>query len=430
MPKSGRRFWRSEFGWILVVTAVIGLGFWWVPGGSNVSNDTFSASPSGKLAFFRVIQRTHSRTTRSLEHLIPANGNARAIVILGPARAPNKREWSELHDWVYYGGSLLFAARWSEPAVDLGPFDLKIRQSGTSSTADSDQEADESLDDQADQDKQATEDKKGGTQQAETESSTETAEELNFSFNSKATTDLVEGDVTWNSLGYIEIGNPDDTEVLVSVDDEPQVVRREIGSGFVVVAATDEIFVNQSLVEETSGLLAFRILEKAVVVGDVSFNESLNRMGTPKVFGILFDPSFRPITLQFVLFTVLFGWWGSRRFGPAEEINVTHRRSISEHAEALGTMHYKVGSGDCALQWYFEYFRKKLRLDSIAMTGQEESAVLARQAGVDESEVVELLNRVNENIERRVPSSATAAALIRSLARLKNRISRSSTQPK
>ncbi len=439
MAKTGRRFWRNEFSWIVAVTVVIGLGFWWIPGGANLSNDTFSAFPSGKLAFYRVIQRTHPHTTRSLEELIPSNSGTDAIVILGPQRYPNKEEWDELYDWVYYGGSLILAARWDEPIVDLGTFDLKIVQSGMASivttketvvippeddgtTADQETVTIESEDKTQNEESEQKE-----TKAAETESDSPTSVDFESLFVVLAETELVEGEVNWNSRGSIDIENADDVEVLVTADGKPQVVRREVGSGYIVVSATDEIFSNQSMVEETSGLLAYRIFEKAVVVGDVSFNESLNRAGGPKVFGILFDPEFRPVTLQLVLFTVLFGWWGSRRFGPAEVINIEHRRSISEHAEALGTMHYKVGSGDRALQWYLEYFRKKLRLDSIATTGQKESSVLARQAGVDESEVIELLNSVNENIERRVPTSANAAALIRSLARLKNKISPSQT---
>ena len=244
-------------------------------------------------------------------------------------------------------------------------------------------------------------------------------------------TDLLAGTAYWQSEAWIEVEEDDDnTTVLVEQDDRPQAILREIGYGYVIVASSDYVFCNLAAMKRSANRqLAWRLLEKGEPAGPVYFDETLNSSGAPTVFGILFNSRLRPFTLQLLLATILFGWWGSRRFGPIEEHEDATRRNIREHATALGQMHYQVKAGAHAVKQSFDLFKADMRLTTTEPT--RHAAILASRSGRSASEVDDLLNRVSfpANFHGRLPNGE-AADLLKSIALLRARIERRTQEEK
>ena len=186
----------------------------------------------------------------------------------------------------------------------------------------------------------------------------------------------------------------------------------------IVVVASDYIFTNRSLTADNNGLLAFRILEAAAPLGPVYFDESMNAAGAPQVVGILLEEPFRLMTLQLLMVTFLFGWMASRRFGPLRTSEATARRSLVEHAEALGNLHFKVGSGSSLVTSYLEFFRRELGLRRAAGGTLERDPRASRNntERAEETEKIDqtLLEASSPNLSRdRVGESVTFLARLR-----------------
>ena len=311
--------------WGAAFVALLLLGYELIPTpGVRAPFDSFSEGAAGKKAFFLVAEELLTDVRRSSDSLIPDDENADTLVMLGPARYPDRAQWQTLYDWVSQGRALVFAARWQDPAVELEPFGIEVVPKTTTPP-----------DDDGDDDAIETE--------------------------------LVGGFFEWRSQGEVRttptgLTGATDATVELSEDGSPQVVWRPIGDGAIVVVASDYIFTNRSLTVDNHGLLAFRILESAAPLGPVYFDEVMNAAGAPRVVGILLEEPFRLMTLQLLIVTFLFGWMASRRFGPLHTSEAIARRSLVEHAEALGNLHFKVGSGSSLVASYLEFFRRELGL--------------------------------------------------------------------
>ena len=210
-------------------------------------------------------------------------------------------------------------------------------------------------------------------------------------------------------------------------------VRLAAGQGIIVVSTSDVVFTNDELAREDheSALLAVEILRALGDSTSIVFDESLNISGTPKVFGILFDTRVRPVTLQIILCVLLFGWWGSRRFGPPRRAEATSRRSIREHALALGNVYYKAGAGAHAMRQYLEFFRREVVSRRLAL--QQEGGIassrtgriarsIARAASLEEGEVRRVLERAESASRMNKLSAADLARIIRSLAGIREKL--------
>ena len=77
--------------------------------------------------------------------------------------------------------------------------------------------------------------------------------------------------------------------------------------------------------------------------------------------GVLFSPSLRIGTLQLVLVAVLGIWLAFYRFGPAEDVSTLQRRSLTESAQAVGNLQYRLNDGGAVIRSYLEYIRSQLR---------------------------------------------------------------------
>ena len=417
--------WQAEWAWLAGVVLLLVLGFWWFPGQTSDATDTFSTAAGGKRAFFTLAERLTPPATRTVENLSEYAGDADTMCILGPARYPDADEWDWLTDWVSFGNTLVFAARQDDPAVDLMYFGVRVvpderllkKRGGKK------KESDESRDSARDNDGPEGQNKDSNKEETKTDADKKLGPRPRSIFGeADVQTPLATGKFHWQSAGHIETGSQRG-EVLVTVDGKPQVLRLPFGQGTLIVCSSDYVFTNKSLASDDNGLLAFRILE-AGNPHAVVFDESLNASGAPKIFGLLFLPIVRPIILQILLLAVLFCWLGFRRFGAAAVQMSAEHRSMTEHATSLGNLHLKAGTGRRAMQWYLEYFRNELRLHYAADSGVAEAALLARRAGTDEHATALLLGNVRDALGHDRLAGGRAAALIRELAVIKNKLDR------
>jgi Domain of unknown function (DUF4350) len=423
--------WHIEWAWLIAVLFVILLGFSWLPGRARDKLDSYSPTPRGKSAFFALVQRYVEKTSRQERALIPSGDpdGARTLVILGPARYPTDPEWKRLHGWVARGNTVVFAARLQEPRVELKGFGLRIvpaRPLGLGVkkkiaevllSKPGEDEMPASKDTDKDADKNAPKKKKGAGASLDAKVRTSPLER-------KIKTKLVVGDVRWFSAGRIKIDPSvkSRVRVLVESDSGDQAVVAAVGKGRIVVVASDEIFVNQShLLGGDHPVLAYRLFEQRGGSGAVVFDEYLNITGTPKVFGLLFEAMLRPITLQLLLVAALFGWWGSRRFGPPLPPSNAPRRSMVEHAEALGNLHFRAGTGGRAVAAYLEYWRAEMHLGGAASSQQQQIAVIARRAGRLPEDVTQLLRMAAAAAQQTQVPAAQASLIIRELSGLKQK---------
>jgi hypothetical protein len=133
------------------------------------------------------------------------------------------------------------------------------------------------------------------------------------------------------------------------------------------------------------------------------------------VVGVLLEGPLRLPTLQLLIVALLFGWMVSRRFGPLVRKGRSARRSLVEHAEALGSLHYKVQTGASLLSSYLEYFSRELGL---AYRTGPKGRVLedVRGRGKDAKETISRAIRASKS---RSLDRARVAEVIRSLAALR-----------
>lgn len=429
----GKRNSRIEWAWLIAVLFMILLGFSWLPGRARDKLDSYSPTPRGKSAFYALVQRYVKGTSRHERTLIPAGDKRRTLVILGPARYPKEREWKRLHAWVKKGNTLVFAARLQDPNVELSGFGLHIApadrpvsklitklktkiKDAVSAKPENDDLFDGVDDDDDDDDK-----KKNGTGASHKIKKSRSPLEL------KIQTKLVAGDIRWFSTGRIKISGDAKPQVrtLITSDGGDQAVVATVGAGRIVVVASDEIFTNQShLLGKDHAVLAYRLFEQRKAQTPVVFDEHLNVTGTPKVFGLLFEEMLRPITLQLILLAALFGWWGSRRFGPPMPPANAPRRSIVEHAEALGNLHYRAGTGARSVAAYLEYWRAEMHLGGAPSSQNQQIGVIARRAGRAPEDVAELLRIASAAAQQLGVPAAQATHIIRELSRLKHQMQR------
>jgi len=367
--------------WPLAVVALLGLQVWFPDLGDDILHDTFSNTAEGKRAFFRLVNEYAEYTDRNQQPLtrVLPDGVGDTLCILGPQRWPTDAEWDAILDWVSAGGQLVFACR-GETERSIPRLEIRyLPRSGTGPP-------DDSL---------------------------------------PPETDLVSQDTTaWWTDGRLLA--PQGDEVL-SYDGTPQVVVQQWGQGRVVVSASPLIFSNQLLTYGDNPALAYRMLELAGDVWAVTFDESLNKTGTPKTVALLFDDELRPITLQLMLLLVLYGWWNSQRFGPLLPLAASPRHNIVEHADALGVAYWRQQSGEVVLRHYLSALRGMMPRLSGGPRGAA-LALAAERMQCEPRELEEQLAAAEKATRRSRLDRRTAAKIIRRLAPLRKAL-RSQRKP-
>jgi hypothetical protein len=379
--------WRAEWPWLAALLLLLTLHFWFPRINSGGGRDTYGIGGEGKKAFYQLIDGNYWLVWRNSEpigSLVDSLDRSAALCILGPARYPTHAEWQQISAWVQRGGSLLFAARYRDPAVEIDTLKIKIEE------AKSEAEKEEVDDDGLAQMLDAIDSTLSGTKGS-----------------------------GWLTHGKIDSSGG---TVLVSSGGTPQAVVQQHGAGKIVILASDFVFSNQSLAwnDFRNSVLAVRLFEAA---GDSSneivFDESLNESGTPKVVAILLNPTLRPLTVQLLIGLLIFGWWRSRRFGSVESAEVSARQNIVDHTDALGNLYYRTHDSLGVLRSYLRQLSWELRLKR---SKGREATVLGPIAARLERSTDDVRNEIRDasqaargkNLDR-----ASAAAFIRRLATIR-----------
>lgn len=373
--RAARAIAASRWLWLLALTAALSLHFWFPRIDMGPLHDTYSVEIGGRNAFFQLAERRFLYVDRNVAPLTRISTDLEpehTLCVLGPARAPRPEEWQALSAWVKGGGSLLIAATWESPALDLDGLDVKV----------------------------VARDSIEGTP--------------------TSTLLPAAAPLHWKTKGEVET-KAAGAEVLVQVDKSPQAVRIPHGAGQVLVIASDYLFSNASLDDRDvrNGVLAFRLLEAAGATEAVVFDESLNATGTPKVVAILLDPALRPATVQALACLLLFAWLGNRRFGGRLAPASPPRTNIAEHTDALGNLYYRVRDGAGVLARYAEQFRGELRLKPGATQDERVIAHLAQRAGMEQGALRDVLEELTDALNKPRISRRNAARLIQRLARIR-----------
>lgn len=397
--------WRTLAGWPLIVGFLFLLGIWWLPGPDTSSTDSYSVTHVGKKAFYRVLRDMHGELTRTPERLADFEHPVGTYLILGPARYPTAKEWDSLTEQVARGMTLVFAARDEEPALKVPQLMFEVASFETpfpdAKGADNEQE-------DADDDDEGPNRLKNFRRRFDREKL------------SPAESSLL-SNATWNGDAYLRI-NDQLWQTLLSVNGHPRVATRKHGFGSVVVCSSDNLFSNFAMLDKDRALLAYRVVEAGSIKTPIAFDESLNATGVPRVFGNLFAPELRAISLQLFLMLALFGWAESRRFGPPAPELDPPRRSIVEHALALGSLYYRAHAGAQVLRRWLEWFRLELHWQSKEALNTHDLEVLARWSRMPVDEVRDILKKAVAEAKNPEAKNSAVALLIQRLAQLRERI--------
>ncbi len=356
--------------WPLATLAAVSLHFWFPETPTGITHDTYSPTAEGQKAFFRLVAAQPDnivvwRNRRPLTLVLAELDGEDNLCILGPERPPSSEEWSALIDWVRQGGSLLYACR-GDKEQDIPWLKVKYVPSPPEEDA------------------------------LEPKTHLLPAQQL-----------------AWWTDGKLEARN---AAPLVEYDGTVQAVRVNYGNGRAVIVASALPFSNQLMSYGDNSALAIRLLESAGPLDFVTFDESLNSSGSAKVVGILFDPLLRPITIQIVIVTMLFGWRHSRRFGPPTRSDVTARQNIVEHTDMVGNWYWKSRDGHSVLKAYLRQLTSLLKLKTFKGNEDRVLEPIARRSGRDTATLRKELQQAYQAVRFKRVERRSAAKIIRRLA--------------
>lgn len=115
--KKKRRLLQSDTFWGLTAAFLVVLQFWWLPGEDGSAADSYSTTVDGKLGLYRVLSQLYPRVERDALLVVPKEQSC--MVLISPDRYPNEKEQAELYQFVYNGGTLVFAPNWDEPEFEM-----------------------------------------------------------------------------------------------------------------------------------------------------------------------------------------------------------------------------------------------------------------------------------------------------------------------
>ncbi len=456
-----RRLLQSDVMWAAAVVMLVLLQFWWIPGDAGSAADSYSNTVDGKLGLYNVLSQLFPDVKRESEALIPRIGSE--LMILGPDRYPSTQEQQQLYAFVTSGGTLVFAPKYADVEVDLTllgiktsvrPLDAAIEslvpngppngsQPPAGAMIDSTSDATNStgnaapvnsVDSDSGSENKATSDSPPATVPTTTASVVPPAVEsplaLPESPEVTVSSTLADGTVTFRSNAMVVTQGEDWEKIVTTVSGQTLAAVRPVGFGQILVCASPDVFSNRSLLQQDARRLAVRIVERGRTAPHsptwinsagppgIVISEYFNASDSFQNTGVLLSPSLRMGTLQLLLVTVLAIWMAFHRFGPAKYVTNSRRRTLTESAQSVGNLQYRLRDGGTIVGNYLEYMNSQLRRRYGSLLRVDDTTALARRSGMEEQEVRENLQRAKELVSRRRVSSSEASRSIRWLCRL------------
>jgi hypothetical protein len=473
--KKKRRLLQSDTFWGLAAALLVLLQFWWLPGEDGSAADSYSTTVDGKLGLYRTLSQLFPDVTREAVKVLPAQ--SATLILVAPDRYPNEKEQQQIYEFVYNGGDLLFAPNWlsyewtalNEPPPEvllpsLG-IHLKYRSNITlaaaiaavattapgatpatttpdgattaedpssSTTTDSQNTASSTPETDGSPPTNPT----AGSTPVTTANTGVTAEDNKDGRGVAvhASSSLVTDYIDFQATAELQLPTLFTTETLLtSSNGTVEAATWQLGSGRVLVCSSADLFSNRAMLFKGSRRLAVRMVERcsakeedeystsnsqpAIVISEY-FSASDSFQNT----GILFSPTLRIGTLQLLLVAILGIWMAFHRFGPALFVTNSQRRSLTESAQAVGNLQYRLSDGGTVVRSYLDYMTSRLRRRYGSLLRLDQPEQIANRAGMDVEEVRAQLHEAHLMAESGQLPSAKAAAMLRWLARLQQRL--------
>lgn len=391
--KKKRPLRQSDMFWGLAAASLVLLQFWWLPGEDGSVADSYSTTVDGKLGLYRMLSELFPRVERDAMHVVP--GTPASMLLIAPDRYPGEKEEQQIRQFVYDGGNLLFAPNENQLDVSFPSLGIFVT-------------SDPGLDN---------------------EEVTETGElvgpsELIESAEAVETT-------SFRNRARVNLPSHDTTETLLQTSGRVTAATWTMGAGRIVVCSSPDLFSNRSMLFKDSRRLAVRLVERCVMGVDaeqsdtdsaIVMNEYFNASDSYRNTGVLLSPVLRIGTLQLLLVAVLGIWLAFHRFGPAIEVSTTQRRSLTESAQAIGNLQYRLRDGGASVRAYLDYLRSQLRRRYGSQLRLDQAEALALRADMDTVEVREKLKEAQVMAESSQLSASRAAAMLRWLSLLHQRL--------
>lgn len=250
-------------------------------------------------------------------------------------------------------------------------------------------------------------------------------------FNTDST--LVEGAVSWRTRASVETASTNATILVKSTAGTPQAASWNYGSGRVVVCASPDVFSNRSMLDETRAELAIRLVEythaphATAITSDtptpIVISEFLNASDAYRGTAVLLNPSLRSGTLQLLTIALLVGWFGFYPFGPARKITAHRRRSLTESATAVGNLQFRSSNGNEVIERYLDYFKTRLQRLFGRSVGIDDTPAIAVRANMEADDVRRRITAATQLAKDNSTSNPEAAAAIRDLCQILDRLS-------
>ena len=458
--KKKSRLLQSDIFWGMGAALLVLLQFWWLPGEDGSAADSYSTTVDGKLGLYRTLSQLFPRVDRDALNVVPRD--SATLILVAPDRYPNEKEQQELYEFVYNGGSLLFAPNWLSPepsdensipqrvtisslGIDLSyrpvnssvvmtvPTPVATSPVATSPVATSPVATSPVGTPVTPMippvvDSSVPPGPAGGTSSP----GTPAVEKENIGTEIVATSGLVEGNVDFRSTAILHLPGHLTTETLLtSATGDAEAAAWTMGLGRVVVCSSADLFSNRSMLYKASRRLAVRLVEKctpdpenatASVTPSIVLSEYFNASDSYQNTGILFSPTLRIGTLQLLLVAILGIWMAFHRFGPAAEITTTQRRSLTESAQAVGNLQYRLRDGGTVVRSYLDYMNSQLRRRYGSFLRLDQSEHIANRSGMNVDEVRSQLQEAQRMSESAEMPAARVASMLRWLARLQQRL--------
>jgi len=475
--KKKRRLLQSDTFWGLAAALLVLLQFWWLPGEDGSAADSYSTTVDGKLGLYRTLSQLFPQVTREAVKVVPAQ--SATLILIAPDRYPNEKEQQQLYEFVYNGGNLLFAPNWmsyewatpDEPPPEvylpsLG-IHLKYRSDSTiaaaiaaaatpvpgatpaspgnipengSTTAEEASSAStdspETVGSTPATDGSVTSSPTAGSTPVTTANTGVTAdvEKEGRGVAVHASSSLVSDYVDFQSTAELQLPSQLTTETLLtSADGTVEAATWQMGSGRILVCSSADLFSNRAMLFKGSRRLAVRMVERCSAKEEdenstsnsqpsIVISEYFNASDSFQNTGILFSPTLRIGTLQLLLVAILGIWMAFHRFGPALYVTNSQRRSLTESAQAVGNLQYRLSDGGTVVRSYLDYMTSRLRRRYGSLLRLDQPEQIANRAGMDVEEVRAQLHEAHLMAESGQLPSAKAAAMLRWLARLQQRL--------